>query len=228
MCAAESWACGGLGSALMWFCQGSLRPACLVSWVVQNTWHETRHRPKLQDGAIPHLSTNAQAQRTCHPCDTLLVHLWWTFGGSVGYLHASLAPSSVPCSCPASMQSMQYGSQALAMAPAAGIHSWLAAQIDCESRTVLRIVQLHEAAVNALAVHERAYFSAADDGQLRMWPADFSHISLEASHTAPVTAVCSLTKCMCACLQNLCVGRSGLHRDHSAPWGSPTAPMAGK
>ena len=73
------------------------------------------------------------------------------------------------------------------------IHSWLAAQIDCESRAVLRIVQLHEAAVNALAVHEHACFSAADDGQLRMWPADFSHISLEASHTAPVTAVCSLT-----------------------------------
>ena len=42
--AAESWACGGLGSALMWFCQGPLCPACLVSWAVQKTWQETRHR----------------------------------------------------------------------------------------------------------------------------------------------------------------------------------------
>lgn len=62
-------------------------------------------------------------------------------------------------------------------------------QVDYEKRSVLRIVQLHQAPVNALAVHERTCYSGADDGQLRMWPLDFAHISLEASHAAPVTSV---------------------------------------
>ena len=74
-------------------------------------------------------------------------------------------------------------------------------QVDYMTRSVLHIVQLHQAPINALAVHERTCFSAADDGHLRMWPLDFAHISLEASHASPVTAVrlfCALATLCCS------------------------------
>ena len=68
-------------------------------------------------------------------------------------------------------------------------------QVDHAARSVLRIVQLHQAPINALAVHERTCFTAADDGHLRMWPLDFAHVSLEASHAAAVTAVSAACTC---------------------------------
>ena len=62
-------------------------------------------------------------------------------------------------------------------------------QIDYDTRQVQRIVQLHLAPLNALAVYAGRCYSGADDRQLRAWPLDFSHIALEACHDAAVTAV---------------------------------------
>ena len=66
----------------------------------------------------------------------------------------------------------------------------LAVQIDYDSRTVVRIVQLHMAPIGALAVHQGRCYSGADDQHLRAWPLDFSGIALEACHDAVITAVC--------------------------------------
>lgn len=62
-------------------------------------------------------------------------------------------------------------------------------QVDYDTRRVQRIVQLHLAPINTLSVYEGVCYSGADDRLLRAWPLDFSHIALEASHDAPVTAV---------------------------------------
>lgn len=62
-------------------------------------------------------------------------------------------------------------------------------QIDYDTRQVQRIVQLHLAPMNVLAVHDGTCFSGGDDCRLRAWPLDFSHIALEASHDAAVTSV---------------------------------------
>lgn len=62
-------------------------------------------------------------------------------------------------------------------------------QVDFDTRTVVRSVQLHMAPVAALAVHEGLFYSGAEDAHLRGWPLDFSHIALEACHDAALSSV---------------------------------------
>ncbi|KAK9788859.1 hypothetical protein WJX73_001992 [Symbiochloris irregularis] len=90
-------------------------------------------------------------------------------------------------------------------------------QIDFDTRTVLRSVQLHMAPVASLAVHQQLFYSAAEDAHLRGWPLDFSHIALEACHDAPLSCVVVSRNGLHIAigLENGCLGVMGTDEAHT-------------
>lgn len=62
-------------------------------------------------------------------------------------------------------------------------------QVSYHRRCLESVFQLHEGAINGIAVGGGLVVTASDDKLLRVWPADFSEFLLEAEHEAPVTAL---------------------------------------
>ena len=63
-------------------------------------------------------------------------------------------------------------------------------QVNYGKRELECVYQLHDGAINALAINEGFAVTASDDRFLRVWPTDFSDFFLEAEHEAPVTSAC--------------------------------------
>ncbi|GLE04204.1 hypothetical protein PINS_up013115 [Pythium insidiosum] len=59
-------------------------------------------------------------------------------------------------------------------------------QLDYDTREVLCVYQLHDAAIQALVVNEGFCVTGAADRMLRVWPLDFTDFFLEAQHESPV------------------------------------------
>lgn len=61
--------------------------------------------------------------------------------------------------------------------------------VDYDSREVLCMYKLHDAAINCLAMNEGFCVTGSDDRYLRVWPLDFTDFFLEAQHEGAVSAV---------------------------------------
>ncbi|KAG1677552.1 hypothetical protein FOA52_014450 [Chlamydomonas sp. UWO 241] len=61
-------------------------------------------------------------------------------------------------------------------------------EINCNTRELLCIYQLHPSAINSISVTDSFCVTAGDDALMRVWPLDFSDYLLEAAHEGPVTS----------------------------------------
>lgn len=61
--------------------------------------------------------------------------------------------------------------------------------IDYDTRNVVCVYQLHDAAINCLSISEGFCVTGSEDRFLRVWPLDFSDFFLEAQHEASVASV---------------------------------------
>lgn len=61
--------------------------------------------------------------------------------------------------------------------------------IDYDSRDVVCVYQLHNAAINCLSINEGFCVTGSEDNFLRVWPLDFTDFFLEAQHEVGVASV---------------------------------------
>ena len=74
------------------------------------------------------------------------------------------------------------------------MHWWIPAagslhQVSCAHHAVEAVFRLHNNSITALAVGNQFCVTASQDGQMRVWPLDFSAHLLEVQHTAPLMAL---------------------------------------
>jgi WD repeat-containing protein 90 len=62
-------------------------------------------------------------------------------------------------------------------------------QINYDAHALEAVYQLHNAAINSIAVNEGFAITGSDDKYLRVWPLDFTDYFLEAEHETAVTSV---------------------------------------
>eukprot|EP00887_Chlorella_sp_A99_P006316 scaffold3.g6316.t1 len=82
--------------------------------------------------------------------------------------------------------------------------------IDLDARAVEGVVQLHDGAIHAVAVHAGFCATAAGDRMLRLWGGDLRELYMEALHEGPVTGARARRVLGCSCA-GLGVSPDGLH-----------------